>query len=125
IARTINQFDDIDEQQVQIYIDYLNQLKTTDNSFSFYVREMFAFAKKRSQSGDPVEENTSLLWALCIRLGNPAFARLIGLQPDYSQPKLAPIMRGRTDLVLHFLYSVLLEQLGRSEFGLGIGELKE
>ncbi|WP_416306693.1 PHP domain-containing protein [Neptunicella sp. SCSIO 80796] len=125
IARTINQFDDIDEQQVQIYIDYLNQLKAPDNSFSFYVREMFAFAQQRSRSGNPVEENTSLLWALCIRIGNPAFARLIGLQPDYSQPKLALVMRGRTDLVLHFLYSVLLEQLGRSDFGLGIGELKE
>lgn len=126
VVRKLQSFDDVDEENVQVYIAKLKSINSTESSLAFYIGELFTLAKARSVSEDPVKENTAALWALAIEYGSPKFARFIGLTPDYSETgKGGLTLRGRGDLKLHFLYSIVLQQLGRESIGLKIGEFKE
>ena len=68
------------------------------------------------------------LWAMAINFANPSFRRLIGaknLQTISPETSSLVTIKNRNDLVLHFFYSAILEQLTNGETSFAIGELKE
>ncbi len=126
IVRMLNNDNNIDNDVVTVYLNALAASNQNQNSLAYYVQELFQLAEHRSIDNDPIDENTAALWALAITYGNRSFARFIGITPTITYKKANKVtLRGRTDLRLHFLYSVFLEQVGKSEVGLKIGELKE
>lgn len=126
MARSFNQLDSVDPSIVTLYQQHLDARNRATEPFVNHINRVFSLALQRSQDHDPVKENTAALWALAITFGNQRFARMAGVEPDYSMPKFNAVkLRERLDLRLHFLYSVVLQQVGRSQFGLNIGELKE
>jgi len=85
----------------------------------------------RSQNNDPRIENDTALWAIAIAFANPNFANYINVNtPEVKQtlseyPDNTMTLYGRHDLVLHFLYSAIIERLGNRSFSVQVGELKE
>lgn len=124
-VKLINQTALVDKSRVKSYLDTLALYENNSNELSYFVHITMAKATVASKSSGPVAENTAILWALSIKFANPSFARLIDLQldDDFSPSRVS--IRGRYDHSLHFLYSAILEQLGRESFGFSIGELKE
>lgn len=112
---------------VQAYIDYVLATPQTNRSLSYYIGQVFAKAQLASLDGaDPVEENRAALWALAIVFGSEQFLALSDMNISVNPINRAiTTLNGRGDLSLHFLYSVILEQLGKENIGLSIGELKE
>ncbi|MCG7644910.1 PHP domain-containing protein [Alteromonas sp. Cnat3-28] len=112
---------------VKAYIDHILATSQTNKSLSFFIGQVFAKAQLASLDGaDPVEENRAALWALAIVFGSERFAVLsdidISINANY---RAVTTLNGRGDLSLHFLYSSILEQVGKENIGLSIGELKE
>ncbi|MGJ8694379.1 MAG: CehA/McbA family metallohydrolase [Thalassotalea sp.] len=125
VIRTINNNSaDIETERVKAYLSFIHSLPQTESSLAWYIGKVFAFAQKQSIEYDPVTENTAALWALAIAYSNNSFARFIGIENTITINN-APTLRGRGDLKLHFLYSVVLEQIGDQEIALNIGEIKE
>lgn len=112
---------------IQTYIDHLFDTQQTKSSLSYYIGHVFAKAQRASLNGaDPIEENRSALWALAIVFGTEQFAALSDMSIlKKSTGTITTTLNGRGDLSLHFLYSAVLEQLGKENIGLNIGELKE
>ncbi len=125
VIRSVNKSDEINNDRVQKYIQTLQAIEQPEKSLSFYIGKAFAFARKESVTHDPVIENTAALWALAIVYSNPRFAKFIDLKDVPLNGFASPNLRGRNDLNLHFLYSIILEQLGEREIALNVGELKE
>jgi len=125
VILAVNKSAEINNDRVRQYIQVLQSIDQSEKSLSFYIGRAFAFARQESIEYDPVIENTAALWALAIVYSNPGFAKFIGLKNIPIDSFASPKLRGRDDLKLHFLYSVILEQLGEREIALNIGELKE
>ena len=126
MVRSVSRDKNIDPNNVSIYIRHLHSLPRTEtSSIAQYIGEAFYLAQKRSVDSDPVMENQSALWALVVVFGNTQFSELAGINIPKSNniPRLT--IRGREDLNLHFLYSIVLEQMGDVNIGLSIGEIKE
>ena len=124
--RTINRNEYIDPDRVVFYVNKLQAITPPANSLGFYIGKLFHIAQAESLNKDPIEENTAALWALAIVFGDQSFSRFIGLENQITFSSYTPTtLRGRGDLVLHFLYSAILEQIGDSNIGLSIGEIKE
>ena len=125
-VRSINKNENINAERVAFYIKELQTINTTSDSLAFYIGKLFHIVKTESENKPPKEENTAALWALAITYGDPSFARFIGLENKIAPSSFkATTLRGRGDLVLHFLYSAILEQIGNADIGLSIGEIKE
>ncbi len=126
IMQSINNSNDVNSERVLVYINKLQTIDQSSSSLAFYVGSIFSFAQEQSTAYNPVSENTAALWALAIVYGNNNFAKLIGL-PDltFSHINRNLTIKNRGDLRLHFLYSIVLEQVGKTAVGLSIGEIKE
>jgi hypothetical protein len=100
-------------------------------SFGYYLDTVFSFAEKRSYISEaPVEENRAALLALAIFLGSPNFNSVVGAVDDETlttcQPRSSQIvLANRSDLRLHFIYSVALKIISDSGISFAIGEFKE
>ncbi|MCM2679425.1 hypothetical protein [Echinimonas agarilytica] len=112
----------VDAEKVQVYLRHLERLKH-HSSLAYYVGETMGLALSRSATEGAQEENTAAIWALAIKFGHWRFAQLAGVQPPANTHPVT--LRDRHDLALHFLYSIVLEQIGEAAFGLKIGEAKE
>lgn len=116
----------VDTARVHFYIEQLASLPQKQTSLAFYIGEIFAVAKRASTSGNAIQENRAALWAIAISYGDLRFADLIGLKIKIILPyRPALTLQGRGDLVLHFLYSAILEQVGNVDISYNIGEFKE
>ncbi|GAB3001683.1 hypothetical protein [Psychrosphaera aestuarii] len=111
------------------YVTLLERNKANSEELSYYVGLVFQEARSNliaQPSLSAASENRHALWALASYFGNSKFAKIAGLNiPPDSKPLQTPVVHGRKDLTLHFLYSAILEQLGGQQIGLNIGEIKE
>ncbi|MFT2090387.1 PHP domain-containing protein [Paraglaciecola sp. 2405UD69-4] len=123
IAISVSQNQNVDSDKVQFYLSKLEEYEPPSSSLANYVNFLMKFAINNSIEGNAVEENTAIIWALAIKFGSLRFARLAGFRTDTK--RIATTLRGRQDLALHFLYSTMLQQLGREHIGFKIGEVKE
>ncbi len=104
--------------------------KSRRQSLMSYIRPLFAHARERSKSGDPIEENRAAVLALAVYFGDPLFEQVIGAvrsgalnghRPRTRRVRLA----GRWDLVRHFAISAGLALTGGSRVADLMGEAKE
>ena len=123
IAKTVSQNANVTPDKIEQYLSKLDQVSSQSNSLSHFVNAVMQQAMLNSIDGNPVEENTAALWALAIKFGSLKFARLAGIDGNIRQKSMT--LSGRPDLSLHFLYSAMLQQVGRENIGLKIGEFKE
>jgi hypothetical protein len=123
IAKTVSQSANVAPDKIEQYLKKLDHVASKSNSLSNSVTVVMQQAMLNSIDGNPVEENTAALWALAIKFGSLKFARLAGIDGDIQQQSMT--LGGRQDLSLHFLYSAMLQQVGRENIGLKIGEFKE
>ena len=123
IAKTVSRNENVEPEKIQQYLTRLEQFSPANNSLSHFVNEAMQMAMINSIDGDPIEENTAAVWALAIKFGSERFASLAGVEVNVSGRSMT--LGGRQDLALHFLYSAILQQLGRENIGLKIGEFKE
>lgn len=129
-ANRLNQGVKLDTAHVGLYLDHLEQYKKQSRSLAFFVYKGAELARFRSDSSlypdaDPVQENTALLWALAAKCGSTRFADMVGLSSGFPWQFEPVKLDGRRDLAQHFIYSAILEQVGRQDFALNIGEIKE
>lgn len=128
LASVFNRVDLVQPALVEQNLTYLKRLDARRNgreaSLAGVLAQVMDFAAQTEATA--VEQNAAALWAMVIRYGNPAFARAIGLEPEYGQEeKIKLTLQGRRDLALHFLYSIALDQISESDIGLNVGEFKE
>lgn len=123
IAKTVSQSANVAPDKIDQYLTKLDQAASQSNSLSSFVNVVMQQAMLNSIDGNPVEENTAALWALAIKFGSLKFAKLAGIDGHIHQQSMT--LSGRQDLSLHFLYSAILQQVGRENIGLKIGEFKE
>ncbi|NRA71363.1 MAG: hypothetical protein HRU24_10085 [Gammaproteobacteria bacterium] len=121
IVRSVFKKKQVDKQQVLVYLDYLNSLNHRSDSIAFYIGKLFA----QVQQVGNIDDNSAALWALMIAYANPGFGQYIGINYRHSHPTSHITLRGRQDILLHFLYSAFLEQIGDGNIGVKIGEVKE
>lgn len=101
-------------------------------SLDEYLRAAFSLAHMRTEGGthDPVSENQSALLALAIYFGGSPIERLVG---DIRTGNLATrppgagrvVVKGRHDLVQHFIISAGLRVAANMDIAFAIGEFKE
>jgi len=129
VIRSVNKSTEIENNRVKAYIEVLLAQEQSGQSLAFYIGKAFAYAKQQPIDYDPVIENTAALWALAITYSSSSFSKFIGLNIETITNTNTTIanttLRGRDDLKSHFLYSIILEQLGEQEIALNVGELKE
>ena len=115
---------------------YLKQLsllsigkRSTPQSLANYIGPIFGLAKKRSNYDTAPKENEAAIFALAIYAGHHRFANLVGdVQPKkgkVAQPEAKPILKSRTDLNQHFIFSAALKILSEQGLSIAIGEFKE
>ncbi|WP_026376340.1 hypothetical protein [Aestuariibacter salexigens] len=115
------------------YVSYLNRLppefSLQERSLADYMQKVMAEAYRRTQEGEVVRENEAALLALAIYAGNHRFASFVGNvqhSPDKAaRPLRWPVLAGRQDLSLHFLYSLAIKLLSEQGISVAIGEFKE
>jgi len=122
-------------EAVRPYIEILG--RTADRagggrvSMIEFMRPVFAFAKQRSATGDPVAENKAAMVAIAIYFGDGRFERFVSgpvLTPEQKAGKrsLGHVrLNGRHDFVQHFTISMGLALAGGDVAANLIGELKE
>ena len=98
-------------------------------SLSFYLSTLMSQALQTRNSNDAALHNEAALLALAIYAGNYRFARLVGNLgiginkiPTAPQP---PVLAGREDLSLHFIYSAGIKLLSEQNVSIAVGEFKE
>ena len=138
---------ELNPESFTAYVEVLKAIQIPNQSLAYYTQPLFeevknrtanlkqiAAYRKRTSAGDVGKINTSIeiienraaIWALASFFGDPRFAQFAGLNFNKSSKSpYTPTLSGRTDLALHFLYSAVLDQIGGSDFGFKIGELKE
>lgn len=123
VVRTISRNRNIEPEKVASYLSYLESIENNSRSLAYFIGEIMQHAALTSQGNDAIEENAAVIWALAIKFGSGRFTRFVGLSDQWIHGRSS--LRGREDLALHFLYSAILQQLGREELGFKVGELKE
>ncbi len=109
---------------------YINQVQLNEGvSLLSYLQAVFAEAKIQSKSGSATLENEAAILAVAIYAGSYRFTTLIG---DLSfainkipQPKYKPILKGRQDLSLHFVFSAAIKLMSQKGISIAVGEFKE
>jgi len=122
LASFYAQSNNVSAAVVNNYLTAMDEVKSTE--LSDYITVLFNLAKQRSIDNDPAEENSAIIWALAVKFGSARFAKLIGVKRSETKGK-TPLLRGRADLTLHFIYSAVIQQLSDFDIGLNIGEAKE
>jgi hypothetical protein len=123
LAKTISRNSKVEPEKIEQYIAVLERFDSKNRSLAGFVNVVMQQALANSVNSDPQEENTAAIWALAIKFGSQRFADLAGVSQEVDSKSMT--LRGREDLVLHFLYSAILQQVGRENIGLKIGEFKE
>jgi hypothetical protein len=124
-----------DPESVRVYFaEIWDTLETIPGpapvSLARFIGPVFARAKERSVSGDPVAENRSALLALAIFFGDLRFDQFAGqsLSDEVRQrhPRLHYFrLRGRDDWSRHFTVSIGLAVTGWKRLADVAGEVKE
>jgi hypothetical protein len=115
---------------------YLKQLsllsigkRSTPQSLANYIGPIFSLAKIRSNYDTAPKENEAAIFALAIYTGHHRFANLVGdVQPKKGKvalPKAKSMLKSRTDLNQHFIFSAALKILSEQGLSIAIGEFKE
>lgn len=115
---------------------YLKQLslldvgkRSTPQSLANYIGPVFSWAKKRSTYDSAPKENEAAILALAIYAGHHRFANLVGdVQPIKGRavrPRYKPVLKFRTDLSQHFIFSAAIKILSEQGLSIAIGEFKE
>jgi uncharacterized protein YpmS len=115
------------------YLKHLSKLqigeKPGPQSLAKYIEPLFIRVKQRSTYGTAAQENEAAIMALAIYAGHHRFANLVGeVQPVKGQvalPKASAMLRFRSDLNQHFIYSAALKILSEQGLSIAIGEFKE
>jgi hypothetical protein len=98
-------------------------------SLSDYMGPLFQFARERSRTADPTDENQAAILALAMYFGDWRFGRLIGPVLTEEMKKHRPprqvTLGGRRDLKLHFIISAGLKIVSDSGLSYTAGEFKE
>jgi hypothetical protein len=124
------------KQQIIYYLDVLDKLPSQSanagsRSLTYYLSALMSEASTLSQANpnDATMQNEAAMLALAIYAGNYRFARLVGNLgisidkiPKASQP---PVLAGREDLSLHFIYSAGIKLLSEQNVSIAVGEFKE
>lgn len=112
---------------------YLRLLNTLEHNrvqpLSYYMQHVFEHAVKRSEQSTPELENEAAILAIAIFTGNTKFSRLVGdfrfAFNNIPYAKRKPLLKSRTDLSLHFVYSAAIKILSRKGISIAMGEFKE
>jgi len=125
-----------DADLVRVYYERLADIGERDTSrwdgpVGRYLVPLFALARERSASADPVVENQAAILALAMYCGTLAFENLIGKVRKPSRHRRhwprcrRNTLAGRHDLMLHFVYSAALKLAAESGLAFAVGEFKE
>ena len=99
-------------------------------SLTRYLQPVFALARQRSETGNPIEENKGAIFALAMFFADIRIERFIGKvrAPPYdgTPPKATNVvLQERHDWIQHFLLSAALHLTGGRGVTDFIGEIKE
>lgn len=121
-------------EEVRSYYKHLIALsdgikKNQQTSLAYYTQRLFKEAQNKSKNSSAQEQNTAVIFALGIYLGNSGFEKFVGKVRTQEMKAFRPpdkvALSGRGDLLLHFIYSAVLEVLSNKEISYGVGEFKE
>ncbi len=115
------------------YLRNLSELeisnKSRPQSLAKYIGPLFTWAKQRSNFETAPLENEAAIMALAIYAGHHRFANLVGdVQPvkgEVALPLAKPMLRYRSDLNQHFIFSAAIKLLSEQGVSMAIGEFKE
>lgn len=103
--------------------------KSPGNSLGVYLQVAMAEAFVQSRNGSATLENEAAILALAIYAGSTRFTALTGdlgfainTIPSAS-PK--PVLAGRRDLSLHFVFSAAIKLMSQKGISIAVGEFKE
>lgn len=117
--------------QLQHLASVAPDLAGREDRFGACMQTTFALAKVRSESSDPVTENSGAILALANVLGHPQLRVFSGLESDrdtiaQARRELGKVtLRNRADWTKHFFVSAGLTQLSSSTISHDAGLLKE
>jgi hypothetical protein len=98
-------------------------------SLSIYLHAVMKEAAILSEQSSATLENEAAILALAIYAGSGRFTTLIGdlsfaiEKIPYASPK--PVLAGRKDLSLHFIFSAAIKLLSQKGISIAVGEFKE
>lgn len=127
VARSLTQRTDIPAERIKHYLDFLRAMDNKPSSLAYYMGQAIGESGLQvALDHDPRTEATAALWALSIKFGTKRFARLANITESYNVgSRTRATLRGREDLALHFLYTLMIEQLGKANVAYNVAELKE
>lgn len=119
--------------QIVYYLEFLSDTSRASNkpnaSLAYYLSALMQEAQSESQFSNAATENEAAILALAIYAGNYRFARLIGqlsiAVEDLPTARRPVVIKGRTDLSLHFVYSAAIKLLSEKGVSIAVGEFKE
>lgn len=121
-----------DPRKVKPYYELIERTarKGRNPSFTAHLKPVFALARDRSVTRDPVEENRAAILALAMYFGDPRIERFIGdvrtAEQKAATPRVGHVrIAGRHDFMQHFVISAGLALTGGSALANVIGEAKE
>jgi len=95
-------------------------------TFTSLLEATFRFAHKRSQNAEPVVENKAAIIVLAAYANGGGLSTLIPEARDWPKPRRAKLrLKGRHDLVQHFMTSAALAVAGGGAMSNAIGLRKE
>lgn len=115
------------------YLKNLSELQVSQKprpqSLAKYIGPLFTWARQRSSYETAAHENEAAIMALAIFAGHHRFANLVGdVQPiegKVALPKASAMLRFRSDLNQHFIFSAAINILSKQGLSIAIGEFKE
>ncbi len=109
---------------------YISQSQVTKSvPLVTYLQAVFAETLLQSQFTSATVENEAAILALAIYAGSYRFSALTGDLSAYinkiPQPKYRPVLKGRQDLSLHFVFSAAIKLMSQKGISIAVGEFKE
>ncbi len=94
-----------------------------------YLKPLYIAAKTQSLLNNAVEENTNALLALGLYAGDHNLRRFLShvtsIEISHLNRPPVVVLADRRDLMLHFIYSAIIQILSTKSLSISIGELKE
>lgn len=110
--------------EIGSYIAGMRQISLVD-----ILQPLFQKVQQRSAASDPQLENRNALIALALFAGDAKMrsflSRVIGVYPKSVSGLPRFVIADREDLVLHFIYSAIIQLMSSEGISVSIGELKE
>lgn len=121
-----------DPQRVQIYFTLLQETAADLDggyaSLTRYIAPVFELAARRSGAGDDAakSENAAAILALAVYFGDSRMGKLVGeIQGGPRRGRYNVTLKGRHDLVQHYLTSAGLQIAAGEDVANALGEFKE